>query len=163
MEEAGWRILEWWQRGVGFFPHQTAVDVGARMQLAFLSEKRDYTDQNVIGSCKWGMSTHFIFLSEEDCVTAAGLVSVNNRWQHWNTLQHPQENKKSLALLTVGLCVALLTQFSPAGGGAQGCGHRTLCSAVWGCRQGGWGGEEVLGWCLSQMTASWGKPNPFFP
>lgn len=34
------------------FFHQTAVAVGAKMQLALLSEKRDYTDQNVIGSCK---------------------------------------------------------------------------------------------------------------
>lgn len=35
-----------------FFPYQTAVVVEARMQVAFLSEERDYTDQNVIGSCK---------------------------------------------------------------------------------------------------------------
>lgn len=102
-------------KGCGFFPHQTAVVVGARMQLAFLSEKRDYTDQNVIGSCKWCMSTHFIFLSEGDCVTAAGLVSVNNGSQYLNTLQHAQESKKCLGLLTVGLCVALVIQASQAG------------------------------------------------
>lgn len=123
------------------------------MQLAFLSEERDYTDQNVLGSCKWCMSTHFIFPSEGDCVTAAGHVSVNNRSQYLNTLQHPQENKKSLGLLTVGLCVALLSQVSPAGGGVQGCGHTTLCRAVWGCRQGSWGGEEVSGWCPSWQPA----------
>lgn len=69
-------------------------------------------------------------------MTAMGLVSVNSRSQYLNTLQHPQENKKSLGLLTVGLCVALLSQISPAGGGVQGCGHKALRSAVWGCRQG---------------------------
>lgn len=146
-----------------FFSYQTAVVVEARMQVTFLSEERDYTDQNVIGSCKWCMSTHFIFLSEGDCVTAAGLVSVNNRSQYLNTLQHPQENKKSLGLLTVGLCVALLSWVSPAGGGLQGCGHMTLCSALWGCRQGSWGEEEVSGWCLSHLAARLGKPNLFFP
>lgn len=69
-------------------------------------------------------------------MTAAGLVSVNNGSQYLSTVQHPQENKKSLGLLTVGLCVALVSQVSQAGGGAQGCGHMTPCSAVWGCRQG---------------------------
>lgn len=55
-------------------------------------------------------------------MTAAGLVSVNNRSQYLNNLQHPQESTKSLGLLTVGLCVALLSQVLPGGGGAQGCG-----------------------------------------
>lgn len=136
---------------------------GCRSQdAACLSEKRDYTDQNVIGSCKWCMSTHFIFLSEGECVTAMGLVSVNSRSQYLNTLQHPQENKKSLGLLTVGLCVALLSQISPAGGWVQGCCHKALCSAVWGCRQGWWGEEKMLGWCLFQLTASKGNQIHYF-
>lgn len=51
-------------------------------------------------------------LSEGDCVTAAGLVSVNNGTQYLNTLQHPYENKKAVGLLTVGLCVALVSSFT---------------------------------------------------
>lgn len=71
------------------FFHQTAVATEAKTQLAFLSEKRDCTYQNVIESCKRCMSTHFIFLSEGDRVTASGLVSGDNRSQYLHTLPHP--------------------------------------------------------------------------
>lgn len=86
VEEVVWTMTERWQRSVFF--HQTVAAVGAKMQLAFLSEKRDYSDQNATGSCKWCMSTHLIVLSEGDCVTAAGLLLVNNGSRFLNTLHH---------------------------------------------------------------------------
>lgn len=162
MEEADWRILEWWKRGSGFFSPSDCSGCRGRDAACFLVRREGLYWSECPRKLQV-MHEHSLYLSQWGrlCDSCRACLSK----QQITILKHSATSSGEQEIFgfahSGAVCGTAQPSFTSWWWGAGLWPHDTVQSCVGlqarFLRRGG--GVRVV----SQLTASWGKPNLFFP